>query len=285
MQIRKVIFFYRQFSFPEFIRFLISRFSGKQSQKEKDTYKFYEERFKDHSSVRKADGFISIYSDVNNLNTKYLLRRFSSDVLVYTQVNLKHEFEPVIELFRQHQFTPEFIIDGGANIGLTTLYLKRFYPNASVLAVEPNPANFSVLKKNIESNELTNCALLQCGLWSENAYLEGAHELPGDEWGFSVKKQETLTGVGIDGRTILSILSEHGWSRIDYLKLDIEGAEEEIFKNPETYDSFMKVTRAISIEPHSARFKNEFKKLLSQYEFTTYEFGELVFGLKMDLKA
>src|ERR1700683_3931674 len=44
---------------------------------------------------------------------------------------------------------PGFIIDGGANIGIASLYFLNRYPGARVVAVEPHPANFEICRKNL----------------------------------------------------------------------------------------------------------------------------------------
>ena len=53
------------------------------------------------------------------------------------------------------------IIDLGAHIGMTTLYFKRLFPQARLTAYEPIPANFVLLKKNVEENQLGNVKLVE----------------------------------------------------------------------------------------------------------------------------
>src|SRR5258708_8147332 len=53
-----------------------------------------------------------------------------------------------------------YIIDAGAHIGLTTLYLHSLYPQATFLCVEPNPENLLLLRKNLAENNVTNVTIL-----------------------------------------------------------------------------------------------------------------------------
>ena len=62
------------------------------------------------------------------------------------------------EIFRREQYRFEtdapapFIVDCGANIGMATLYFKSLYPDATVLAFEPDPAAFACLQEKRSSS-------------------------------------------------------------------------------------------------------------------------------------
>jgi len=49
-----------------------------------------------------------------------------------------------------------YILDCGANIGLSVIYFKQQWPKAKIVAFEPDPKNFDHLTKNIESFQLTD---------------------------------------------------------------------------------------------------------------------------------
>lgn len=120
---------------------------------------------------------------------------------------------------------PPVIIDGGANIGLTTLYWKQQFPKAQITAFEPGPHVFDALKVNIERFGLDNVELLQKGLWKEEGSLtfesdkaEGGHFSQ-----YSAEDSVETTEVPV---TRLSPYLEV--ELIDMVKLDIEGAEVEV---------------------------------------------------------
>ncbi|NJO02692.1 MAG: FkbM family methyltransferase [Bacteroidia bacterium] len=58
-----------------------------------------------------------------------------------------------------------YIIDGGANIGLSVLYFKQLYPQAHVVAFEPDPSLFEILQNNIHSFDLQEVTLVRKALW------------------------------------------------------------------------------------------------------------------------
>jgi FkbM family methyltransferase len=116
------------------------------------------------------------------------------------------------------------ILDCGANIGLATLFFKRSYPQARILAFEADPTTAAVLRKNVEQNNLKN-------VWVHNVLLTDRDgELPfyveADREGSLMmsanrdrpsKSREIMVRAGR--------LSDYIDCQIDLLKLDVEGSE------------------------------------------------------------
>ena len=129
-------------------------------------------------------------------------------------------FEECIYAFRAKSEKP-YIIDGGANIGLSVLYFKELYPMSEIVAFEPDDMVFSVLEKNVRSNGHQDVKLICRALWKEETTLtfmsEGADggrvARPGDQ------QHKTVQTTG---------LRDHLDRPVDFLKLDIEGAEAEV---------------------------------------------------------
>lgn len=123
------------------------------------------------------------------------------------------------------------IIDGGAHIGLATLYWKWLYPEAQIWAFEPNPALFSLLERNLEDNDVQGVTAINAALgkhegevsfwidatawawWSVGSFHQGA-------WNGEQKDQRSITVKSVKLKTYVQKLP-----RVDLLKLDIEGAE------------------------------------------------------------
>ncbi|RZL32363.1 MAG: FkbM family methyltransferase, partial [Pedobacter sp.] len=96
---------------------------------------------------------------LNGIAQQIWLRKGSSDFKVFQSVILNHEYKSATKCVNDN---PEFfIVDAGANIGTTLLYFKAFYPNATIIAIEPDKNNFRQLKLNIEQNKLENIKVLQ----------------------------------------------------------------------------------------------------------------------------
>lgn len=135
-------------------------------------------------------------------------------------------FEKEIYDFNTSDKAP-VIIDCGANIGLSILFWKRKYPNARITAFEPDPKVYKTLKSNIKQHGYTDTHLIPKGVWSTSGMLSFFQE--GSDGGFITDEEP-----GTD-KQIISIpvvrLKDYLNSKIDMLKIDIEGAEVEVLND------------------------------------------------------
>ena len=116
------------------------------------------------------------------------------------------------------------ILDAGANIGAETARFLLHHPGAEVVAVEAAGRNFKLLERNFAGNPRVR--VVHAALWPEAAELQ-VRQYGADMQEFRVQaggEGETVAAV-----TVLGIIGEMGWDAIDVLKLDIEGAEYELF--------------------------------------------------------
>ena len=116
-----------------------------------------------------------------------------------------------------------FIVDGGANIGLSILLFKHLHPHCQILAFEPDPDTFALLKRNVSANRLEDVELVNAALSDAPGEVELCFdpEVPGD-LGMSTRPVPNLSG---RRRVRATQLSTSLTRRVDLLKLDIEGAE------------------------------------------------------------
>lgn len=144
-------------------------------------------------------------------------------------------------------FTPEAIVDAGANIGLASVFFANRFPKAHIIAVEPELSNFKMLVDN--ARPYPNITPVRAALWSFDGEVGiGDSAMSGSgHWAFTVR-ETSLTRV--PAVTLHNLMRLHNLSRIDLLKVDIEGAEKEVFEA----DDFMGVVRCLMIETHD-RFK------------------------------
>lgn len=120
-----------------------------------------------------------------------------------------------------------FIIDAGANIGDETVRFRYFHPTAKIIALEPEINNFRLLQRNMMDDR--DCILLNRGLWSKTCKLR---IIPGTvNENFRV---EEIFGASEDydlwAISIPEIMDQYEATEIDILKMDIEGAEAEVFR-------------------------------------------------------
>jgi FkbM family methyltransferase len=165
-----------------------------------------------------------------------ILRSSTSDIDVFEQIFIDEEYKFITDT------EPNVIIDAGANIGLASVYYSTLYPHAKIIAIEPETSNFELLKENVKS--YPNIYIIKAGIWNTNTYLKISN--PGDKK-FAFMLEESHDRLDIEAITIDELIEQHGLHYIDILKLDIEGAEKEIFSN---YPSWISKVGMIVIELH-----------------------------------
>ncbi len=196
--------------------------------------------------IKKLKFYLALFLKRKYLALKYpplILRENSTDIEVFKSIFIFKELQLPVKIDAQ------LIIDAGAYTGLSTIYFRDKYPNAKIFAIEPNIFNFETLKKNTE--HLSNIELLKGALWYKNCNLKIID--PGNGyWGFQTMESDEHDKDNIIAYTINDILSKSGSSTIDILKIDIEGAEKELFTY--NWNSWLDKVNVIIIELHD-RFK------------------------------
>jgi FkbM family methyltransferase len=136
----------------------------------------------------------------------------------------KEIFTQEIYKFNNSSSNP-VIIDCGANIGLSTLYFAIAYPNSKVFAFEPDKAIFNLLQKNINDNKLSHVSLYNEAVWTQDTELsfsnKGSEASQIDTTGQSATKVKAIR--------LAKFLAQ--FEKIDFLKMDIEGAEFDVVKD------------------------------------------------------
>jgi FkbM family methyltransferase len=152
----------------------------------------------------------------------------TSDASVFDSVIKGREYDVPIK-----DFAPKTIIDAGANVGYASVYFANRYPDAKIIAIEPEAGNFHMLLQNCQS--YPNIIPLQAALWWHDGEINLTPEPDSsaqNQWGF-----RTSEGRGTPAICMGSLMSKFGFSHIDLLKIDIEGAEKEVFESANWLDS------------------------------------------------
>ena len=131
-----------------------------------------------------------------------------------------------------------------ANIGAASLYFSAKFPDARIFAIEPDQSNFTLLKKNCA--ELTKIVCIKAALWPETATLCFSNP-EAERWALSVKPADAGEAQ-VSSITIPEFLRRHSIETIHILKLDIEGAERELFC--QGADQWLEHVDTIAIELH-----------------------------------
>jgi FkbM family methyltransferase len=148
------------------------------------------------------------------------IRARGSDVSAFGQVFIEREYAMRVDP------APKLIIDAGANIGLSTVWFAAAYPNARVIAIEPDRGNFELLQRNVAP--YPNVIALRKALWCSEARLKIVNPSEAS-WSFEV--QECADG-DIEATTLAAVVRLAGLHAAEIVKLDIEGSEREVLSDP-----------------------------------------------------
>src|SRR6266850_283034 len=172
------------------------------------------------------------------------LRVPSSDIPTYRQVFINQDYDFLVET------PPKVIVDAGANIGLASVYFANKYPGAMIIAIEPEHDNFELLKRNVEPYR--NVIPIHSALWNRNETIKLVD--PGiGYWGFMTEETNTSENTlgkfshTVKATTLGNIIADYQLNKIDILKIDIEGAEKEVFEDT---SSWIGKVEALIIELH-----------------------------------
>lgn len=220
----------------------------------------------------RPDGILSLHMK-RPFRGKITLRETGSDLTTFREIAVAEVYGQVIRQIEGFQN----VIDLGANIGLASLYLAHHSPKCRILSVEPNPKNYELLVRNLSTLSISGrCRTLRAAAWGTHRHLSPDPEVPADRFD-SFTLRESLLGAthdsGVEGLTMRQILEYAGFDRVDLLKVDIEGAEAQLFSGNDL--EWLSRVGAIAIEFHKdARTVCGFDDIMKRYEFEIRSEGQ-----------
>jgi len=178
------------------------------------------------------------------------MRLQTSDPLAFQQVFVDREYDT--------PNLPEIaatVVDLGANIGFASLFFALRYPQARILAVEPEDQNFAILQANtaaLGSRIRTQHAAAWISDGFINLHTEDAAGAPLGNWGVQVSESASSSHRMTPCYRLATLLDRAGFDSVDVLKVDIEGAELELFSHQA--GDWLDRVRLIIVETHD-RFR------------------------------
>ena len=212
-----------------------------------------------------------------------LVRPATSDLTIFNHIFVGREYEPLNDME-----APRLIVDAGANVGYSSAYFLSRFPTAQIIALEPDPENAELCRRNLEPYG-DRARLLMRAVWPHPARLTILRygDL-GDRLECGVQVMEGSLDLGalpeyvwtnrpvpsgeVEAIDLASVIEMAGLP-IDLLKMDIEKAECLVF-GAEDLTWLLQVSN-IAIELHGPEAGKVFFKALDGFTYESVESGEL----------
>jgi FkbM family methyltransferase len=153
--------------------------------------------------------------------------RFRNGIVITYRLN-RGDIQGIREIFLDQAYrlpfdcNPSCVVDLGANIGLTSVWLAKTYGATRIVAVEPDPSNAKLVRQNLRANGI-DATVIEAAIGSSDGTAF-----------FSNNRESNIGKVASSGNPVTMIsmstlLAQLGEGQmIDVLKLDIEGGEQEL---------------------------------------------------------
>jgi FkbM family methyltransferase len=155
---------------------------------------------------------------------KQIARKGTTDWPTFHQVFNREDYK------FKHSVAPRTIVDLGANVGYSAVWYHARYPDARIVAVEPDAANASAARVNID----LGCRgggrvdLVESAIWHRNATLKITNP-NGNAWAFRVRETDPDEPGSFRATTMGELMQRFGLERVDLVKIDIEAGERFLF--------------------------------------------------------
>src|SRR5688572_26723120 len=193
--------------------------------------------------------------------------------------------EDIVKLFCPKE--GDIVVDVGAHIGKYSIIASKMVGSkGKVIAIEAHPDNCDILKENIALNKLSNVIVLNCAAHSTETVVK-LYE-PGQEDGFtiyntimtdrlSLNKQRYIE---VKANTLDSLLLEKGIKQVNWIKIDVEGAEFEVLKGATAIlSSSEDISLLIEIHNVGANNKTFYEPIIQLLKSENYKMSfEKVYG-------
>jgi FkbM family methyltransferase len=207
------------------------------------------------------------------------IRPSTSDLDAFRQVFMEREYAALGDLANV-----DLVIDCGANVGYTSAWFLTRYPSCRLITIEPDAGNFAMLSRNLAPYG-DRARLIRAGLWSRPCGLK-ISEAPfrdGREWSVQVHEARADEATDLVAVDLGSLLAEAGAARVSILKIDIEGAERQVFS--ENYESWIDRFDALAIELHDDECRRVFEQAIRGQPLAISQAEELTICRRMRGRA
>jgi FkbM family methyltransferase len=188
-------------------------------------------------------------------------------VAAYSFKTLKFLFDEIFDepnyYFETSKSCP-FIIDGGSNIGMSILFFKTLYPDSTIIGFEPAADSFNLLRQNVEANKLKDVKIYPLALGDvagKVSLFRG--NVAGSLRASTTIRRDSKKPDSVDQVRLSSFIDRE----VDFLKLDVEGAESAVIADLQASGRIRSIAKmAIEFHHHVEARKDCFSVFLDQIE-------------------
>lgn len=216
---------------------------------------------------------------LRNSQRKLWARMHASDVKAFEEIFGGGVYDGL----RQSVAKVQYIIDCGANVGYSSAYFLDCFPRSQVVALEPDPGNARLCQANLAEDIGNKRAVVyRAALWSTERTLSISHD--GEEWGRTVSEpdgDQSSREFEVPAYSLAALVKMSGFPYIDILKIDIEGAEREVFGKG-TSRELLQSVGMIAIELHGPDCEQAFHSALQGLNFEISRSSAYTLALNRD---
>ncbi len=152
-----------------------------------------------------------------------VLPDYTSFFYAYKEIFVNRIYE-----FNTNRLNP-YILDVGANVGVSVLFFKTLFPSSEIIAFEADPKIYEYLINNVHGNGFDDITIINKAVWYEKTWLKFKSE--GADAGRITSEVNTNT-IDVESIDLKEFLNNR---KVDFLKMDIEGAETDVLLNCSQY--------------------------------------------------
>lgn len=222
------------------------------------------------------------------INLKFLLLSKITHITKETAFGYKidsFDYEKIRYLFNEIFYRNEYLFDSinkkpiifdcGANIGFATIFFKWKYPESEIFAFEPDKETFKMLKKNIEQNQLQNIHLYNYAISDKDGVIDFYYDSinPGSLLMSTNAERMSKDKVSVRCISIADFMTNNDIHHVDFVKLDIEGAEKDVLKDLNEKKQLQNINKLIVEYHHKiGHTKSDLSSFLQILEKNNFEY-------------
>jgi FkbM family methyltransferase len=194
------------------------------------------------------------------------LRARTSDPFIFQQIMIEDEYFPLKDL------GVATILDLGANIGLASAWFLSCFTQSAVFAVEADADNYALCCENLKVYG-SRVRVLHGAAWSRSTLVNLRRRSSAADNSVYEVGMGDPSDSQLKAWDIASLIEMSGFEHVDLLKIDIEGAEAEIFSAG--VSTWLPRVRNLCIELHGETCRDIFFRAMAGYQFEHARSGEL----------